>query len=82
MIMSSKKSEPGYGEFNQIWNSGKKIEVYVDGIKQNKCFYFDDVRGIAKIYPPVKNGIRLRDDQGDLLTETINGKIEIKIVER
>lgn len=82
MIMTCKKGELGYGEFKTIWNSGKKIEVYVDGLKLERCFFFDDIKGVAKIYLLNEEGEYVRDDNGDLATGTISGKVEIKIVER
>jgi len=54
-----------------------KIEVWLDGKPVEKCISLDTREGKLTRYVTADYGIRMRD--GQLMTEDLTGKIEVRI---
>jgi hypothetical protein len=65
----------------------RHLEVYVDGVKQKYCMFADTDEGWATVYvvdpsptPEYPNRVEIRRDKDrNPLTETIWGKVEVKV---
>jgi len=58
---------------------GQKVCVYLDNKRINEVILADDVEGWVGIPKKDANNQLMVDDCGNLITETLYGKVEVKI---
>ena len=81
MRLSSNPNDPEYQRWYDIYHSGHKITVFLDGGILRYCEMADEEKGEVRVLEQDEDGSILQNDYGDLLRKTLTGKVKIYIEE-
>lgn len=82
MRLSSNKGDRGYGALQDLLAEGKRAHAMLNGVEVRKAVMADEEEGIIIACLLDERGFITTDDDGNVATHELRGKVSIDIRDR